>query len=79
MNDRIHLRIIVNSFHCETKKPLWSVLIGVAFGHDNPGLLVATSSPGSQYDIVIGYVELLPALLSGEKGSGRCHLYKVLT
>lgn len=49
------------------------------FGHNNPGLLIATSSPGSQYEIVIGYAELLPTLLSGEKGSGRCHLYKVLT
>jgi len=68
MNDRIHLRIIVNSFHCETKKPLWSVLIRVAFGHDNPGLLVAESSPGSQYEIVVGYVELLPTRVSGGEG-----------
>ena len=68
MNDRIHLRIIVNSFHCETKKPLWSVLIGVAFGHDNPGLLDAASSPGSQYEIVVGYVELLPTRFSGGEG-----------
>ena len=68
MNGRIHLRVIVNSFHCETKKPLWSVLIGVAFGHDNPGLLDAASSPGSQYEIVVEYVELLPALLSGGEG-----------
>lgn len=35
-------------------------VIRVAFGHDNPGLLVAESSPGSQYKIVIGYVELFP-------------------
>ncbi len=53
--------------------------IRAAFGYDNPGFLVVASSPGSEYEIVIGYVELLPTLLSGEKGSGRCHLYKVLT
>lgn len=75
MNDRIHLRIIVNSFHCETKKPLWSVLIGVPFGHDNPGLLVATSSPGSQYEIVIGYVELLPIQLGGERREAVAVIY----
>lgn len=79
MNDRIHLRIIVNSFHCETKKPLWSVLIGAALGYNDPGLLVAASSHGSQYEIVVKYVELLPTLLSGEKGSVSCHLYKVFT
>ena len=49
------------------------------FGHDNLGLLVVASSHGSQYEIVIGYVELFPIRLSGEKGSGHCHLYKVLT
>ena len=64
------------------------LVIRAAFEYDNPGLLVAASnpglpvvasSPGSQYEIVIGYVELLPIRLVGEKGSGRCHLYKVLT
>jgi hypothetical protein len=67
MNGRIHLRIIVNSLHCETKKPLWSVLIGAAFGYNNPRLLVAASSSGSQYEIVIGYVDLLPIQLGGER------------
>ncbi len=69
-----------NPFHRETQQPLRAQVCDQGgFGHNSPGFLVAASSPGLQYEIVIGYVELLPALLSGEKGSGRCHLYKVLT
>lgn len=54
-------------------------VIRAALGYNDPGLLDAASSPGSQYEIVVKYVELLPTLLSGEKGSVSCHLYKVLT
>ena len=38
------------------------------FGYNNPGLLIAASSPGTQYEIVIEYVELLPTRLSGGEG-----------
>ena len=65
-------------FTVKRKKPLCQFEQG-GFGYNNLGFLVAASSPGLQYEIVIGYVELLPTLLNGEKGSGRCHLYKVLT
>ena len=43
------------------------------------GSLLQQAALDLRYEIVIGYVELLPALLSGEKGSGSRHLYKVLT
>ena len=50
-----------NPFHRETQKPLWThIRVQGGFGHNNPGFLVAASSHGSQYEIVIGYVELLP-------------------
>ena len=39
-----------------------------AFGYDNPGLLIAASSPGLQYEIVVGYVEVLPTRFSGGEG-----------
>ena len=43
-------------------------VIRAALGYNDPGLLDAASSPGSQYEIVIGYVELLPTRLSGGEG-----------
>ena len=43
-------------------------VIRAALGYNDPGLLIAVSSPGSQYDIVVGYVELLPTWLCGGEG-----------
>ena len=43
-------------------------VIRAAFGYNNPGFLVATSSPESQYEIVTVYVELLPIRLCGGEG-----------
>ena len=42
--------------------------IRAALGYNDPGLLDAASSPGSQYDIVVGYVELLPTRFCGGEG-----------
>ena len=54
-------------FTVKRKKPLCQFEQG-GFGHNNPGLLDAASSPGSQYDIVVGYVELLPTRFCGGEG-----------
>ena len=43
-------------------------VIRAAFGNDNPGFLVVASNPGLQYEIVVGYVELLHTRLSGGEG-----------
>lgn len=50
-------------------------VIRAAFGYNNPRLLVAASSPGSQYEIVIGYVELLPIQLGGERREAVAVIY----
>ena len=50
-------------------------MIRAAFGYNNPRLLVAASSPGSQYEIVIGYVELLPIQLGGERREAVAVIY----
>ena len=56
-------------FHRETQKPLRArVCDQGGFGYNNLGFLVAASSPGSQYEIVVGYVELLPTRVSGGEG-----------
>ena len=66
-------------FAVKRKKPLWSVLIRVALGMIIQGSLLQQAAQDLGYEIMVEYVELLPSLLNGEKGSGRCHLYKVLT
>ena len=61
-------------FTVKRKKPLCQYEQD-GFGYDNPGLLVAASSHGSQYEIVIGYVELLPIQLGGERREAVAVIY----
>ncbi len=59
----------VNSFHRETQKPLRAQVYDQGgFGHSNTELLAVASNPGLQYEIVVGYVELLHTRLSGGEG-----------
>ena len=54
-------------FTVKRKKPLCQFDQG-GFEHNNPGLLAVASSPGLRYEIVVGYVELLPTRLTGGEG-----------